>query len=120
MKTTTKQFLAAIVFMASLTLSLKAQTFISGTITTNTTWTKINSPYIVTGNVVVDPGNTLTIQPGVLVKFNQFARLVIRRSNLNAIGSVTDSITGSSILGCSISINGSVFSQGRRRGASRQ
>jgi hypothetical protein len=48
--------------------STNAQTLVSGGIYTNTTWTLANSPYIVTGNIVVFPGVTLTIQPGVEVK----------------------------------------------------
>lgn len=44
-------------------------TEVSGTIDQNTTWTKANSPYIVNGSVTVSPGVTLTIKPGVVVKF---------------------------------------------------
>jgi hypothetical protein len=47
----------------------KAQTNVSGGIFTNTTWTLSNSPYIVTGNIVIFPGKTLTIEPGVDVQF---------------------------------------------------
>src|SRR5262249_21524544 len=39
----------------------------SGPITTNTTWTKANSPYTLTGTVEVRNGATLTIQSGVTV-----------------------------------------------------
>lgn len=42
--------------------------FVSGNITTNTTWTLANSPYIVNGNLAVDSGVVLTIQPGVEVR----------------------------------------------------
>lgn len=49
---------------------LEAQTNVSGIITTNTAWTFTGSPYIVTGNVLLDSGYTLTIEPGVIVKFN--------------------------------------------------
>jgi len=45
-------------------------TYVSGNITTDTTWSKANSPYIVTETVQVLPGATLTIEPGVTVKFN--------------------------------------------------
>ena len=43
---------------------------VGGLITTNTTWTLANSPYIVTSNVTVSNNATLTIEPGVHVRFN--------------------------------------------------
>jgi len=49
---------------------LKAQTNVSGLISSNTNWTIGNHPYIVTGNILVNNGVTLTIEPGVIVKFN--------------------------------------------------
>jgi hypothetical protein len=70
-----------------------AQTNVSGGIYTNTTWTLVNSPYIVVDTVVVFPGVTLTIEPGVVVKFNNNKYLEIRQAVLTAIGTVTDSIT---------------------------
>jgi parallel beta-helix repeat protein len=45
-------------------------TYISGPITSDTTWYSADSPYIVTGDVTVEPGFTLTIEPGVEVKFD--------------------------------------------------
>ncbi len=41
----------------------------SGRISSNDTWTN-NNTYLVTGTVILDPGVTLTIQPGTTVKFN--------------------------------------------------
>ena len=40
----------------------------SGTYTTNTTWTKASNPQVMTGNVTVAAGATLTIEPGVIIK----------------------------------------------------
>uniref|UniRef100_UPI0005C71821 hypothetical protein n=1 Tax=Flexithrix dorotheae TaxID=70993 RepID=UPI0005C71821 len=44
-----------------------AQTNVSGTLTENTTWTVENSPYKLTGDVVVPYGVTLSINPGVII-----------------------------------------------------
>ena len=46
----------------------QAQTVVTGNITQDTTWTKANSPYIV-GQSYINAGVTLTIEPGVEVKF---------------------------------------------------
>lgn len=53
-------------FMLS-SVSLFAQTTVSGGIYANTTWNLAGSPYLVTGSVVVFPNRTLTIDPGVEV-----------------------------------------------------
>jgi hypothetical protein len=42
----------------------------AGNITTNTTWGLAGSPYILAGQVQVDSGVTLTIEPGVVVQFD--------------------------------------------------
>ncbi|MGA3060892.1 MAG: hypothetical protein ABSD92_11050 [Candidatus Bathyarchaeia archaeon] len=41
-----------------------------GTISSDTTWTMANGPYNITGSVTVDPGVTLTIEPGAIVNLN--------------------------------------------------
>ena len=41
---------------------------VSGTISTNTTWSS-NLAYLVTGNIVVQSGATLSIEPGTVIKF---------------------------------------------------
>jgi RHS repeat-associated protein len=48
----------------------EADTHITTSITTNTTWTASGSPYLLDASVGVDAGVTLTIQPGVIVEFN--------------------------------------------------
>lgn len=74
------------------TILTNAQTYVSGGIYSNTTWTKVNSPYIVTDSIVLFPGKTLTIEPGVQVKFDGFQSIEIRGA-LVAIGTSTDSIS---------------------------
>jgi hypothetical protein len=72
--------------------NVSAQTNVSGGIFSNTTWTLANSPYIVTDTVVVFPGVTLTIEPGVVVKFDNNIRLEIRQAIIIAQGTSADSI----------------------------
>ncbi|WP_395626673.1 PQQ-binding-like beta-propeller repeat protein, partial [Daejeonella sp.] len=70
---------------------LKAQTEVSGVIATNTTWTKAASPYLIKNNLLVNSGATLTIEPGVEVRFEEAKYLKIE-GTINAVGSQTDSI----------------------------
>ncbi|PHS65647.1 MAG: hypothetical protein COB12_07035 [Flavobacterium sp.] len=54
------------------------QTNVSGGLFSNTTWDINGSPYIVTDDVALFPGYTLTIDPGVIVKFDSEKKLIIR------------------------------------------
>jgi hypothetical protein len=69
-----------------------AQTNVSGFINANTTWTLAGSPYIVVGNALVSQGYTLTIDPGVVVKFDTTKALQID-GTLIAIGTAANRIT---------------------------
>lgn len=69
-----------------------ASTPVSGGIYSSITWTKANSPYIVTGTIVVFPGVTLTIQPGVTIEFNNGIMMELRQAQLIAVGNASDSI----------------------------
>ena len=57
---------------------------VSGTLET-TTWTETNSPYRIVGDVTIPTGQTLTIQPGVVVLFDADARIVVQGA-IEAIG----------------------------------
>lgn len=67
--------LLSAIFLPSFLLS---QTMVSGNISSNTTWNVAGSPYIVTGNVIVDPMVILTIRPGVIVRFDGGTRMGVR------------------------------------------
>lgn len=67
----------------------RAQTPVSGGIYQNTTWTLANSPYQVNGSIVVFPGNTLTVEPGVTILINNANAQNIyieTRGTLNLVG----------------------------------
>jgi hypothetical protein len=61
-------------------------------ITENTTWALANSPYIITGNVLIEHGITLTIEPGVKVKFDGDYYIQIK-GKLTAEGNENNMIT---------------------------
>ena len=69
-----------------------SQTNVSGFISSNTTWTLAGSPYIVVGNVLLDVGITLTIEPAVVVKFQSDKVLQIK-GELIAQGTSSNIIT---------------------------
>jgi RHS repeat-associated protein len=79
--------LAFLVILFSFPSRICAETFVSGDIRQNTTWTLEGSPYIVTGDITIasldwsyhsDPESvTLTIEPGVQVRFNPGTGLIV-------------------------------------------
>ena len=81
-----------------------ADTSVGGTIATDTFWTAANSPYIVTSSVTVqgtdgaDGITTLTIEPGVELRFNPYTQLTIGASSGNPGALVAQGTAGSPIL----------------------
>jgi hypothetical protein len=63
----------------------------NGIISQNTTWTKTNSPYTLTGPVGIAEEATLTIDPGVTVNIGEFYFEV--NGTLNAQGTTTEQIS---------------------------
>ena len=55
----------------------RVTTEVQGNIGTHTTWTLADSPYVVTGDVIVNPDITLTIEPGVKVAFDGDYALIV-------------------------------------------
>ena len=76
-------FLSFLLALAS--IDSHAQTNVSGVISTNTTWTKAGSPYIITNNLLVNSGVTLTINDGVNIKVNGSFYIKIE-GTLDAVG----------------------------------
>ncbi len=72
-------------FAVCWTTSLNASTKVGGVLNGEATWSAANSPYVVTQNVEVPNGVTLTIEPGVEVRFDRFSLIV--RGQIIARGS---------------------------------
>ena len=68
-----------------------ADTEVSGNITSPTIWTVAGSPYIVVGSIILYPEVTLTIEPGVTIKFKDnlsletYGELIARRTKTDSI-----------------------------------
>lgn len=86
-------FLISIIFIIFLFLSQGTEaTDVSGHITSDTTWNASGNPYIVKENVYLDKGVHLTIQPGVIIKFDGYYYLDVM-GNLNVKGNETHNVT---------------------------
>lgn len=58
-------------------LPMAKATYVEGTITQDTVWTLVDSPFVVSDNITVNPGATLTIEPGVQVMFGDNFSLLV-------------------------------------------
>jgi len=62
----------SLIFLLAMAVNVSADTTMSGgPITADTTWAVSGSPYIVNGSVLVMKGVTLTIEPGVEIRFGE-------------------------------------------------
>jgi parallel beta-helix repeat protein len=82
-----KKLLTLFVAFVFMSMNSVFATDVSGNIATDSTWDVANSPYIVTSTITVAQGKTLTILPGVTVKFNDSQYLYVYGS-LNASGAI--------------------------------
>ena len=81
--------LVLILFAASTAFASHIE--VSGTISSNTTWTGVDTVKV-TGDITVADGATLTIDPGIIVEFQDRYGLLIN-GRLLAEGTDADSIT---------------------------
>ncbi|QTD46378.1 hypothetical protein [Ottowia testudinis] len=65
---------------------------VTGTISSNTTWTTSQSPYVLQGEVVVDNNAMLTIQAGVQVRMAAGASFTLKQGALQAVGTASSPI----------------------------
>ncbi|MDX2360997.1 MAG: T9SS type A sorting domain-containing protein [Crocinitomicaceae bacterium] len=80
-----------LIMLMILPCSIFSQTNVGGQMSVNTTWDLAGSPYIVSNNILLDSAITLTIDPGVVVKFD-IDKMIQVRGIVRAIGSASDSI----------------------------
>ncbi|WP_299053828.1 FG-GAP-like repeat-containing protein [uncultured Polaribacter sp.] len=86
-----KQFYNLLLLLTFFTTNFTAKTNVSGAISSDTTWSLVNSPYVLTGNVLVSNGVTLTIEAGVNVNFTGDFNLLVK-GNIISIGTNNASI----------------------------
>lgn len=70
--------------------TVHASAQVSGPISTDTTWTLADSPYRLSGTVIVNSGVTLTIEPGVVVDLYMYSMFI--GGTLNAQGTSDNNI----------------------------
>ncbi|MFI3221706.1 MAG: hypothetical protein QX191_01590 [Methylococcaceae bacterium] len=70
-----------------------AQTPVSGAIAVNTHWTSANSPYLLSGDVVIQNGAILTIDPDVTVYMGANTNLNLQAGSIQALGTSANPIS---------------------------
>jgi hypothetical protein len=71
--------------------SILLPTDITNNITSNTTWTKADGPYTIKTSISISNGVTLTIEPGIIIKFDN-GTSITANGKINAVGTSADSI----------------------------
>ncbi len=88
----TKKIVFAFVITFLFISNLFSEQYVKGIVTSTRKWTKANSPYIVSGNLTIIEGVTLTIEPGVTVNFSENTSISVF-GEIVAIGTPHNPIT---------------------------
>ncbi|MEM3823528.1 MAG: Ig-like domain-containing protein, partial [Candidatus Bathyarchaeia archaeon] len=84
-------FISMLNFVGVEMLPVVKATYVEGEITQDTVWTLVDSPFVLSNNVIINPDVTLTIEPGVEVKFGGNFSLIVN-GKLNAEGNINKTI----------------------------
>lgn len=84
-------FVSALNFAGVKMLPLVKATYVEGEITQDTIWMLVDSPFVLSNDVVVNSGVTLTIEPGVEVRFGDGFSLTVN-GRLKAEGTINRTI----------------------------
>jgi hypothetical protein len=87
-----RAFAAVLVLGLMLPLPVAAQTVVSGAITSDAHWNLEGSPYIVSGDVILQNGAKLTIDPGVTVYMGAHTNLLVQSGGISAQGTAQNRI----------------------------
>lgn len=64
-------------FAGSVTVPAAKATYVEGPILRDTYWTLVDSPFVVSGGILVYPNATLTVEPGVEIRFGDEFSLMV-------------------------------------------
>jgi parallel beta-helix repeat protein len=89
--------LLAVIILGTLTVANRGlfspanATYVEGPITQDTYWTLTDSPFVLSKDVVINPGASLTIEPGVEVRFGGYFSIIVE-GRLYAVGTLNNKI----------------------------
>src|SRR4030042_4806640 len=64
--------------LSSISLRVAHATYVEGSISLDTVWTLADSPFVLSNNVTILPDVTLTIEPGVAVRYGGDFYIVVQ------------------------------------------
>ena len=72
--------------LLSLAALVCAETITGGLLSQNSTLKFSDSPFLATSDLIIDNGALLTVEAGVIVRFQTGTRLIVKNGSLRAIG----------------------------------